>query len=251
MPIAHLRFYAHLNNHLPLKKRQMLFPCRFEGRRSIKDMIESLGVPHTEVALILVNSEPVDFNYHVRPDDRISVYPAFQSIDISSVTPLHHEPLSEARFVADVHLGRLAAYLRMLGFDTLYPEDYRDEELARISSEENRILLTRDRGLLKRGKVRYGYFVQGTQPWGQLAEVLKRYDLLGEAMRYQRCTNCNGLLNLVDKAPIADQLPPKVREQYNDFRLCDACGKIYWKGSHYEQMEAFLKQMGENASGSD
>jgi hypothetical protein len=98
--------------------------------------------------------------------------------------------------------------------------------------------------------VRYGYFVQGTEPWGQLAEVLKRYNLLNEAMRYQRCTNCNGLLNLVDKAPIADQLPPKVREQYHDFRLCDSCGKIYWKGSHYEQMEAFIKQMSENGSGS-
>ncbi len=245
MPIAHLRFYAHLNNHLPLKRRQMLFACSFEGRRSIKDMIEALGVPHTEVALILVNSEPVGFNYHVCNDDRISVYPAFQSIDISSITALHPEPLSEARFVADVHLGRLAAYLRMLGFDTLYPEDYRDEELARISSEENRILLTRDRGLLKRGVVRYGYFVQDTHPWQQLAEVLKRFHLLDNAMRHQRCTQCNGVLNAVDKAPIADQLPDKVREHYDEFRLCDSCGKIYWKGSHYEQMEAFIKQMGD------
>jgi uncharacterized protein len=243
MPVAHLRFYAHLNNHLPYKKRQVLFPCPFEGRRSIKDMIESLGVPHTEVALILVNSEPVDFHYHVRPDDRISVYPQFQSIDISSLTPLHPAPLLEARFVADVHLGRLAAYLRMLGFDTLYPEDYRDEELARISSEEDRILLTRDRGLLKRGIVRYGYFVQNTEPWQQLAEVLKRFDLLSDAMQHQRCTHCNGVLNAVDKAPIAEQLPAKVREHYDDFRLCDSCGKIYWKGSHYEQMEAFIKQM--------
>jgi uncharacterized protein with PIN domain/sulfur carrier protein ThiS len=245
MPIVHLRFYAHLNNHLSLSRRQTEFSSTFEGWRSIKDMIESLGVPHTEVALILVNGEPVDFHYHLHENDRISVYPAFQSIDISSVTPLHHEPLPEARFVADVHLGRLAAYLRMLGFDTLYPEDYRDEELARISSEEDRILLTRDRGLLKRGVVRYGYFVQSTEPWQQLGEVMKRFNLLDNAMKHQRCTACNGMLSVIDKAPIADQLPDKVREHYNEFRLCESCGKIYWKGSHYEQMEAFMKQMGD------
>src|SRR3990167_7796238 len=136
---AHFRFYAELNDFLPSERRQVTFARSFEGRASVKDMIGSLGVPHTEVEVILVNDSPVDFSYIVQDGDRISVYPIFESFDISPLVLLRPRPLREPKFVLDTHLGKLAAYLRILGFDTLYRNDYPDEELARVSAEEKRI----------------------------------------------------------------------------------------------------------------
>jgi len=244
MPEATLRFYAHLNDFLTPSRRQFEFFHRFDGAPAIKDMIESLGVPHTEVALILVNSQTVDFTYNVQTGDRISVYPPFENLNHTS--DLQPAVDGDFRFVADVHLGRLAAYLRMLGFDTLFPEDYRDEELARISSEEGRILLTRDRGLLKRSIVKRGYFVRATDPWEQLEELIKRFDLFDLLAKVQRCTGCNGLLQDVAKADVADRLLPSTLQYYNEFRQCEDCGKVYWRGSHYEQIDAFIARVCRN-----
>lgn len=242
MPVAQVRFYAHLNEFLAYKRRQKTFTHAFDGNPSVKDMIESLGVPHTEVALILANGSPVDFSYHVADGDRISVYPPFEHLDLPPELTVQVEP-GEARFVCDVHLGRLAAYLRMLGFDTLFPDDYRDEELARISAEEDRILLTRDRGLLKRGIVRRGYSVRATDPWTQLEEIIKRFNLYDLLAPFTRCAACNGLLHPVDKALILDELPPKSARHYDEFRRCSGCGKLFWRGSHYEQIDTLVQRL--------
>jgi uncharacterized protein len=238
MAQADFRFYAQLHDFLPKGKLGATY--HFEQPTSIKHMIEALGVPHTEVRLILVNGQPVDFSYIVRDGDQISVYPDFQNIDISPAINLQPEPLDAIRFVADVHVGRLAAYLRMLGFDTLYPDDYRDEELARLSSAEQRILLTRDRGLLKRNLVTHGYYVRETQPDRQLAEIVKAFNLGAKIMPFHRCTACNGVLEPIDKERIADRLMPNTREYYDEFRICRTCGKIYWKGSHYQRMQRLI-----------
>src|SRR5271157_1471134 len=160
MKQASLRFYAELNDFLPPERRATDIPCPFHVSPAVRDLIESLGVPHTEVDLILANGESVDFDYPVRDGDRISVYPVFESLDIAPLARVRPEPLRHPRFVVDVHLGRLAASLRMLGFDALYRNDASDEELARTSSEQERILLTRDRGLLKRSAVTRGYYVR-------------------------------------------------------------------------------------------
>jgi uncharacterized protein with PIN domain len=143
--------------------------------------------------------------------------------------------------VLDTHLGQLAAYLRMLGFDTLYRNDYPDDELARIASQEQRILLTRDRGLLKRGIIVYGYYVRETDPRRQMVEILRRYQLDGVIAPFRRCIRCNGPLRAVQKADIADRLAPKTREFYQEFSMCAACDQIYWKGSHYERMRQFIE----------
>jgi hypothetical protein len=238
---AQFRFYAELNDFLPAKKRQQLIPYFFEVSGSVKDVIESLGVPHTEVDLILANGESVDFSYLVRDGDRISVYPVFEGIDISPILRVRPEPLRETRFVLDVHLGQLAVYLRMLGFDTRYRNDYEDEELARISSQERRILLTRDRGLLKRSIVTHGYCLRTTQPRQQLLDVLRRFDLFGSLAPFTRCLHCNSLLEPVDKAAIIDRLPPKTSLYYDEFRRCQGCDRIYWRGSHFKRMQQFLK----------
>lgn len=243
MKQAYFRFYAELNDFLPLGRRQTTFVHSFDIRASVKDMIESFGVPHTEVDLILVQGKSVDFSYVVQDADRISVYPVFESIDIGSLTRVRPRPLREVRFVLDTHLGRLAAYLRLAGFDTLYRNDYRDEELAGVSSREGRILLTRDQGLLKRGAVTHGYSVRETTPRRQLVEVLRRFDLFERVKPFERCLRCNGLLASVPKAAVVDRLPPRTRQLYHEFHRCRACERVYWKGSHYSRLESFLERI--------
>ncbi|MCL4402662.1 MAG: Mut7-C ubiquitin/RNAse domain-containing protein, partial [Acidobacteria bacterium] len=138
---ATFRFYAELNDFLAPERRARPFDREFIDASTVKDMIESFGIPHTEVDLILANGESVDFDYIVRDGDRISVYPMFEALDISPLLRVRPRPLRDPRFVLDIHLGRLAGYLRMMGFDTLYRNDYTDAELARISRDEHRILL--------------------------------------------------------------------------------------------------------------
>jgi uncharacterized protein with PIN domain len=245
MPMAQIaiRFYAELNDFLPLRRRQVTFIHAFSGRAAIKDVIEALGVPHTEVDLILANGDPVDFSYPVQDGDRISVYPVFEAFDITPLLRLRPQPLREVRFVLDTHLGKLATYLRMLGFDTRYQNDYDDETLVRIATGEHRILLTRDRGLLKRGAVTHGYYVRETAHERQLAEVLRRFDLLRAIAPLQRCLRCNELLAPVSKDAIVGRLPPRVRLGYDDFRICPACSRIYWEGTHYQRMMGFIGRL--------
>jgi uncharacterized protein with PIN domain len=247
---VYFRFYAELNDFLSPERQQREFVHSFINSASVKDMIEALGVPHTEVDLILVNGVSVSFSYLVQPGDRISVYPVFESVDISPVVRVRPEPLREPRFVLDIHLGRLATYLRMLGFDTLYRNDYEDEELARISSSQRRILLTRDRGLLKRSIVTHGYCIRQTNPRQQVLEVLKRFDLLGQVAPFRRCLHCNGLLEPVAKEMIADRLQPGTRQDFNEFSHCPECDRIYWPGSHYDRMQKFVEGLlGDQANG--
>jgi uncharacterized protein with PIN domain len=243
MARAFLRFYAELNDLLPHSKRQVTFAHTFAERASVKDVIESLGVPHTEVDLILANGASVDFSYSVQDGDCISVYPIFESLDITPIVRVRPRPLREPRFVLDGHLGRLAAYLRMLGFDTLYRNDYADEELARVSSAEHRVLLTRDPGLLKRSIVTHGYWVRESGPKQQLIGVMRRFDLSGAVAPFARCLRCNGLLQSVHKEEIAERLLPSTREYHDEFRICRECKRIYWKGSHYARMQRLIERM--------
>ncbi len=240
---AFFRFYAELNYFLPPEKKYINFTHSLKEKASIKDAIETLGVPHTEIDLILVNGDSVNFNYLIKDGDLISVYPQFKSIDISDVSLVHLSPLDEYKFVLDIHLGKLANHLRLLGFDTLYRNDYADPELARISSEENRVLLTRDRPLLKRSIVTYGYYVRSTNPDEQIIEVLHRFNLFDQIKQGIRCTTCNGLLKSVDKQEILHRLEPLTKQYYNEFYLCQSCDKIYWPGSHYQHIQDFIQNI--------
>jgi len=172
-----IRFYEELNDFLHYSRRKRVFDFPLSGKRTMKDIIESLGVPHTEVDLILVNQEPVNFDYHPMPDDFISVYPVFETIDITSINLLRPKPLREPKFVLDVHLGTLARYLRLLGFDSIYRNNLEDAEIINLSIKEQRTILTRDLPLLKNGKVTHGYFVRETNPKKQLREIIRRFDL--------------------------------------------------------------------------
>jgi uncharacterized protein len=248
MPTATFRFYAELNDFLGSGLRQSDFPHTFNGEASVKDRIESLGVPHTEVGAILVNGHPVTFLYLVQDGDRVAVYPDFYALPADEIALVRESYQGEKRFILDVHLGKLANYLRMLGFDTLYRNDYADEELARIAGEAKRILLTRDLGLLKRREVIYGYYVRSLDPSQQVAEVLHRFDLIDAIEPFHRCLACNGLLAAVDKGEILDRLLPKTRRYYDEFYRCRVCEQIYWKGSHFERMQRFIEDLRRGAS---
>mgnify|MGYP001817047667 CR=1 FL=1 len=245
---AWFRFYEELNDFLPLARRKTCFPCPVTRRASIKDAIEALGVPHTEIDLILVNGESVDFSHIVNSGDRISVYPMFESVDIRPLLKLRPEPLRHSKFVLDTHLGRLARYLRMLGLDVLYRNDFGAEELATLSCTEQRILLTRDRRLLHRSIITRGYYIRSNDPVQQVTEVLRRFDLYASLEPMSRCIRCNGTLSDTDKKKILDRLEPKTARHYDHFRSCNACGQIYWKGSHFDKMEQLIARFREPAA---
>ena len=240
MPAARFRFYAELNDFLAPEDRARQLERRFDVPRSVKDFIESFGVPHTEVDLVLVNGEPVDFSRLVRDGDLVSVYPVFESFDIANVSRVRAEPLRELRFVLDVHLGRLAAYLRMGGFDTEYRNNAGDAELAECVVRDRRVLLTRDRYLLMRSRVDRGYWVRSNLPKQQFVEVLKRFDLAGSLRPFTRCMRCNGELAPVAAEEVVEVVPPGVRGRC-DFRRCTRCGRIYWAGTHHARMERMLE----------
>ena len=243
MKHACFRFYGELNDFLPLLSRGVTFAHRFQGRPSVKDVIESVGVPHTEVDLILANGAFVDFSTLLQDGDRISVYPTFTSLDTSSLRRVRAALPSERCFVLDTHLGRLATYLRMLGFDSLYGNYCKDEELARLSRDQHRVLLTRDRGLLERGIVTYGYYVREDHPREQLLEILWHFDLAGSISPFSRCMRCNTPLQPVPKEQINDRLQPTTQQLYDRFHTCPCCERVYWKGAHYRRMQQLIEQV--------
>jgi uncharacterized protein len=230
-----VRVYGSLNDFLPLARRQVAFLVRFAGPRSVKDLIEGIGVPHPEVDLVLVDGESVRFDYIVTDADRIAVFPTFGSLDIAEITQVRPTPLATVRFVLDGHLGKLARRLRLVGLDAICPAGADDDELAELAARDDRILLTRDRALLKRGAVKYGYFVRQTDAHQQLVEVLRHFGPLVLAP-FSRCLRCNAELHEVSKASITSALPPMTRQHYDRFQACRGCGQVYWPGSHWKRL---------------
>jgi uncharacterized protein with PIN domain len=236
-------FHAELNDFLPRAKRNAAISHTVAERTSAKDVIESLGVPHTEVAFLFANGQAIDFRYLIHDSDSIDVFSETQRHALPFSTCMELRTPPSRRFVLDTHLGRLAGYLRMLGFDTLYSNIYQDDELATISSTENRILLTRDIGLLKRSIVIHGYFVRSVHPQEQVTEVLQRFSFFECIDLFSRCMKCNGILYSVSKEEVFHQIEPLTRSFYEEFRQCQQCGKIYWQGSHYENMQRLIARI--------
>ena len=239
---VYFRFYGSLNDFLDSLRKQQSFSYLVRGNPSIKDTIEALGVPHPEVELILANNQAVDFSYSVQHGDQFSVYPHFSSLSLGSLHLLRPQ-LRSSRFVLDVHLGKLNTYLRLLGFDTWYRHDCDDEELATISHSEQRILLTRDRGLLKRSIVTYGYWVRSIEPIQQTREILHRFALQSKIQPFRRCLRCNGDIVSVDFDKVSARVPAKTRHYYNEFYLCQKCQQVYWKGSHYPDLQQLVEKL--------
>jgi uncharacterized protein with PIN domain len=243
MVTATFRFYEELNDFLAPERRGHEFASACARAASAKHMIEALGVPHTEVELVLVNGESVGFDRILRDGDRVAVYPKFEALDITPLLLVRDRPLREIRFVADAHLGGLAHLLRMTGFDTLYDNAFRDEEIERIAAAEHRIVLTRDRELLKRRTITHGCYVRALRSSEQIREVFDRLDLAGSARPFTLCLHCNAPLNTVDKAPVAARIPPGVRDRYERFSMCPVCTRVFWEGSHWQSMRAMVEEL--------
>lgn len=240
---AEFRFYAQLNDFLPTAQRQRDLPYHFTGRPGIKDPIEVFGVPHPEVGLIVVNRQPVGFDYQLQTGDRVAVYPLLKHLDTTTLPHLRVLYLTNPRFVLDVNLGKLAKWLRFLGFDSLYRNDYSDPELVTIAAGEQRIVLTRDRRLLFAKAIEHGYWVRAVHPEKQLAEVLQHFDFYQAIRLFARCAICNGQLQPVAKAEVFDQLAPKTKLYYQQFHRCTDCRQIYWQGSHIDKLRLRLKDI--------
>jgi hypothetical protein len=237
MATATFRFYAELNDLLPRQRRQRDIEHAFRARASVKDRIEALGVPHTDVEFIQVNAAPVDFSYGVRDGNRVSVYPFMAAVE--NPRPLR-PPYPRGRFVLDQHLARLAAYLRLLGLDCVHRAPFPDEEVARVSVDEHRVLLSRDKRLLMRRAVVHGGFVRATDPMEQVPEVLHRFGAPETITPFSRCMACNGLLRPADREQVEDRLLPDTREYYREFRECPDCRRVYWDGSHVRRMRPWV-----------
>jgi uncharacterized protein with PIN domain len=243
-PTSTFRFYEELNDFLPEERRRRDIDVEVDRARSVKDAIESVGVPHTEVDLILVDGRSVDFNRLLRGGERVAVYPMFESVDIAPVLRLRPMALRDPRFVADGHLGKLARHLRMAGFDTLYGNHWDDDQIVQLAAVQKRTILTRDKGMLRRGDVDRGYFVRAIESEAQLAEVVGRLQLEAMIAPFTRCRECNAPLEEVAAGEVVDRLPEKVRDAYQRFRRCPGCERVYWEGTHFERMRGILERLG-------
>ncbi len=237
MSRAYFSFLGRLNDFLLREQRGQTIPVDFQGRQTIKHLAESLGVPHPEIGQVQLNGGEGTLNTITQDGDRVELSP------IPNGCPV------EPRFVLDSHLGRLAAYLRMLGFDSLYETDYEDEQLAGIAASAGRILLSRDRRLLMRKAVTYGYCLRSLDSFEQLSEVLERFDLAKRIVPFHRCLRCNHPLEPVAKEAVLDRLEPLTRLYFDEFQICPACKQIYWKGSHYERMQGLIERITESKPG--
>ena len=231
MSIAYFGFKGRLNDFLPRDQREQIIPVQFRERQSVKHLAESLGVPHPEIGRVQVNGREESLNIITQDQDHVEIHP------IADGYP------GEPRFILDIHLGRLTAYLRMLGFDCLYETEYDDVQLAEIAAGEKRILLSRDRRLLMRKAVTDGYCLRSLDSLEQLTEVVQRFDLAQRAIPFHRCLRCNHVLEPVSKEEVLDRLEPLTKKYFNEFHICPACAQIYWKGSHYEKMEKLVEKI--------
>jgi uncharacterized protein with PIN domain len=240
---ATLRFYAELNDFLPARRRHRTIHFRFDRRTTVKDAIEAFGVPHVEVEVIVVGDSAVGFDHELADGDRVAVYPMFEAIDVSPIIRLRERPLRTPRFVLDTHLGKLARLLRLLGFDTLYRNDYDDPEIVRISVDEHRIALTRDRGILKYADLTHGYCVRSLVPEEQAREVVARFDLAASAAPFTRCTMCNYPIAAIAKDEIEHRVGTQTFRDHERFGRCPGCDRIYWEGSQFDRLERVVERL--------
>ncbi|PVY39625.1 Mut7-C RNAse domain-containing protein [Pontibacter virosus] len=236
---AQFRFQGTLNDFLRPCQRNISICYTFAEHQTVKDMIEAMGVPHVEVREVLVNGKKVNFSKRLESDNQVEVYP-FEGGEAELLAGI-----ADQRFVLDVHLGSLARYLRLLGFDTVYGQHLHDPELVQISSEEKRILLTRDVNLLKHNAITAGYWMRSQNTEEQLQEVVSRYRLADQFRPFTRCMICNGHIVQVEKNQVLAQLPPKTQLYFDEFYQCQQCRRVYWKGSHYKRMQELIRRIKE------
>ncbi|MYR45640.1 Mut7-C RNAse domain-containing protein [Streptomyces sp. SID5910] len=231
-PEIHVEFAPGLRLFVPRARPTGTARAATDGVSTLGHLVESLGVPLTEVGTLLVDGREV-------PPGHVPT--GGESVTVRAVEHPQRVPGAPLRFLLDVHLGTLARRLRLLGVDTAYEStDLGDPALAALSAAEQRVMLSRDRGLLRRRELWAGAYVYSTRPDEQLTDVLDRFR--PELRPWTRCTACNGLLKRATKEEVADQLKGGTERSYDVFAQCTACGRAYWKGAHHEQLEAIVER---------
>jgi len=211
---------------------------------SVKDIIESLGVPHTEVGGIRFNGQEIGFAFVPDVGGSLHVRGIPQPFDVRSPSLLRPDPLDRVRFIADVNVLKLGRLLILLGFDVAGSSSFSDDRIAEMAESESRIVLTRDTTLLKRRKIVFARRIRSDLPYDQVVEVIDFFGLRDQTAFFSRCTRCNQPLKPVAKTDILDRLEPRTRKYFFDFFQCPACGKVFWKGSHYEAMTETFTALG-------
>jgi uncharacterized protein len=240
------KFQGNLKDHLPLTKRVGSYSTVVTPRSSVKDAIQSQHVPRVEIDYLKVNGKVAPFTILLHENDEIEVWPKNNFENGDRLIPPYSNPIS---FLLDVHLGRLAGYMRLCGFDTAYFNiDISDTELVKQATLENRILLSCDRFLMMRNNLKWGYVVRSRDPKKQLIEVLKYFDLKDKSEPFIRCMSCNGELIKAKIGTIENKAPPRVLKRFEDhahlYTECDSCGKLFWPGDHYTKMVVLLEEWG-------
>ena len=233
MKSAEFAFSAGLIDLLPRHRRRSPITIRFSGPQTTKHLIESLGIPHTELGDVIVDGAVSSLHHIVQSGEVIEV------LEVCSPPWGAEEP----RFVLDGHLGRLNAGLRMLGLDCAYQGNCPDDELVERALVEDRILLSRDRRLLMRKSVVNAHLVRSLDPQLQLESVIRRFGLGRWFRPFRRCIRCNQQLARADKQSLTDRLLPLTRLYFDDFRICPSCGQLYWKGSHFKRLESLVAHL--------
>lgn len=242
MITVHFRFYEELNNYLPEELRKVWFDYHTEKNSTMAEVIKSIGVPLEEIDLILVNQQAKKSSYTLQNNDRISVYPIFETFDLTRSGHLHDKPLRNPTFICDVHLGKLCKLLRMLGFDTLYSNNYTESKIVSLAKKENRIILSKSRSLVKSPSVTHAFGIRSADPLEQIRDITEKLQLANNLHPLTRCLKCNNLIEAVEKEKIAKKLEKRTNRYYNEFFICPSCNQIYWKGSHYENMLKYIDQ---------
>ena len=242
-----LRFYEELNNYLPVRRRKVWFEYRFSDKPTIKDIVELIGVPYSEIDLILVNGKSVNFSFKVKNNDKVSVYPVFEAFDISTVSRLRTKPLREPNFIVEANLGKLAKYLRLFGFDVYYQNtNGNNSSVDSLTKKNTPIVLTRGKNIFKKKLITHGYQVKSNDPKKQIEEVINKFDLFSRIKPLIFCLQCNEKIVPIEKNKIINKLPSKIPQYFNEFFICPTCKKIYWRGIHYQTMLAFVRQIKKN-----
>ena len=236
-----LRFHGDLIVFLRSRADDAVIERPLAEKTSIKDIIESCGVPHPEVDLILVDEQTVGFNHTVATDTKVEVFPVENRG--TDRTEQRLQTVGITRFVADGHLGGLMRKLRLLGFDVAYPKNADDRELLKVMARENRALLTRDRRLLMHRIVQHGYCPRSQNADEQTIEVVRRFDLSELIAPFARCLRCNAPLEEAAKADVIDKLEPLTKIYYERFRRCPGCKQIYWSGSHFPKLQKRIEEI--------
>lgn len=239
-----INFHEQLNFFLKDRHKGRSIKYPLTRRASVKDIIESFGIPHTETGCILFNNTLVDFSFVPESCGTLQVDAILEPFKLLQPSLLRPKPADNIKFIADVNVIKLGRLLILLGFDVVFSSSWSDKNIADMADKTGRIVLTRDTGLLKRSKIVFARRIRADLPYDQLVETIRFFGLAPLISLFSRCTQCNRKLNPVPKKEVLHLLEPKTKLYFNSFFQCPECKKVFWRGSHYDHILNKMASLG-------